>query len=366
MIDQSPGPHPPLGPARRDPRTLPSVSVVVPAYNEASIIAESPERIYEYLRTLDGAFRWEIIVVDDGSTDETRRIADDFAASRPEVRVLHHTVNFNLGQALRYAFSQSTSDYLVTLDCDLSYSPDHIGRLLTTIEDTGARIVIASPYLKGGETVNVPLVRRIASRVANRILARTSRGGLSTLTGMVRAYDRRFLSSLDLKAMDSEINVEIVYKAQLLRGRIVEIPATLDWSSQRDRKAERKSSIKMSRSTTSSVLMSFYFHPLLFFIVPGLFLFALSSWMILWAFIRVVQNYVAGSGAWDPRLSDALNKAYNEGAYQFVVGGVAMLLSAQLLALGIVSLQAKRYFEELFHLGSSIFRRLSVPEIDAE
>jgi glycosyltransferase involved in cell wall biosynthesis len=306
------------------------------------------------------------VVVDDGSTDATRRIADEFAATRPEVRVLHHKVNFNLGQALRYAFNHCDSDYLVTIDSDLSYSPDHIGRLLSTIVDTGARIVIASPYLLGGETVNVPFVRRIASRIANRILARTSRGGLSTLTGMVRAYDRRFLSSLDLKAMDSEINVEIIYKAQLLRGRIVEIPATLDWSSQRDRAGERRSSIRMSRSTSSSVLMSFYFHPMLFFIIPGVILLALSSWMILWICIRVGQNYAAGSGPWDPRFSDALSTAYDEGAYQFVVGGVALLLSAQLLALGIVSLQAKRYFEELFHLGSSIFRRLPPAEQEGE
>ena len=355
----------PLGPARRDPETLSSVSVIVPAYNEASIIEESLGQVYTYMRTLDGRFRWEIVVVDDGSTDETRRIADEFAATRPEVRVLHHRVNFNLGQALRYAFSNCRSDYLVTMDCDLSYSPDHIGRLLATIEDTGARIVVASPYLKGGETVNVPLVRRVASRVANRILARTSRADLSTLTGMVRAYDRKFLSTLDLKAMDAEINVEIIYKAQLLRGRIVEIPATLDWTSQRERKTERRSSIRMSRSTTTSVLMSFYFHPMLFFVVPGVILLGLSSWMLLWIVIRVAQNYAAGTGPWDPRFSDALSQAYDEGAYQFVVGGIALLLSGQLLALGIVSLQAKRYFEELFHLGSSVLRRLPPEERDA-
>ena len=67
----------------------------------------------------------------------------------PRIRVLRHRVNFMLGQALRTAFNSCTTDYLVVIDCDLSYSADHIGRLLETIERTQARVVIASPYMPG-------------------------------------------------------------------------------------------------------------------------------------------------------------------------------------------------------------------------
>jgi glycosyltransferase involved in cell wall biosynthesis len=349
-------------PARRNRETLPSASVVMPAYNEAALIVDSLTKVYDYLKTLDGEYRWEIIVVDDGSTDGTGELADDFAAAHPNVRVLHHRVNFNLGQALRYGFDSSRSDYLVTLDADLSYGPEHIGRLLRTMEDTQARIVIASPYVKGGTTVSVPFTRRLASRWANRLLSRVARGGVATLTGMTRAYDRRFLQALDLKAMDSEINTEIIYKAQLLRARVIEIPATLDWTAQRERQAERTSSVRMRRSTLTSIVTSFLFHPFLFFVVPGLVVGAMASWMILWICIRLVGNYGDLSGSFDPRFSDALFETYREVPYQFIVGGVALLVAIQLISLGIISLQAKRYFEELFHLGSTVLRRVRQTE----
>ena len=72
-------------------------------------------------------------MVDDGSTDETGDIADVFAKTHTGVIVLHHQVNFRLGQALQYAFGQSKGQYVVTFDSDLSYSVDHIGRLLDAL-----------------------------------------------------------------------------------------------------------------------------------------------------------------------------------------------------------------------------------------
>jgi len=345
-----------IAPKGAQPGAIASASVVVPAYNEAGIIEDALQQLWDYLHTLDDEFRWELIVVDDGSTDGTGDIADRFAATHLGVKILHHRVNLNLGQALRYAFNNCTGDYVVTYDCDLSYSPDHIGRMLRTIQDTQARIVVASPYMEGGTTTNVPFVRRVASRVANRLLRKAARGPYSTVTGMVRAYDRRFLTSLDLKAMDAEINMEILYKAQLLRARIIEIPAHLDWTYQNQRAETRSSSVRLTRSTSSSLLLMFIFRPLWFFIVPGLVLLALSSWMLVWIVIRVGQNYFDISGG--DRFSDALAQAYADYGYSFIVGGVSLIVAVQLLALGIISLQAKRYFEELFHLGTSVLRNL--------
>ena len=113
-----------------EPAVLPLLSIVVPAYNEALMIMGSLTTLYAYLQDLSDRYRFELIVVDDGSTDETPAIAEAFASSRPEVRVLRHPVNFRLGQALRYGISQSKGDYVVTFDSDLTYSPDHIERLV--------------------------------------------------------------------------------------------------------------------------------------------------------------------------------------------------------------------------------------------
>jgi glycosyltransferase involved in cell wall biosynthesis len=304
----------------------PRVSVVVPAYNEARLVVSTLEVLRDYLDALGAEWTWELLVVDDGSSDATGDLAESFAAEDPRVRVLRHRVNFQLGQALRFAFANCRGDYVVTVDSDLSYAPEHIGRLLSEIERTKARIVIASPYMEGGRTVAVPLVRRIASRAANRFLAAASRGSLSTLTGMVRVYDRQFLRTLDLRSTGPEINVEILYKASLLHTRVLEIPATLDWSFHGADPRRRGSLGALTKTTAKALVSGFLFRPVAFLVVPGLVLFVVS-----------LAALVAG---------------------MTTLAAAALVLGVQLVSLGILALQSGQYFADLFHLGTTVLRRL--------
>ena len=73
------------------------------------------------------------------------------------MHVLHHLTNFGLGQALRFGFGHCRGDYVVTLDMDLSYAPEHIGALLERIRARGAKVVVASPYMKGGTDLERPV-----------------------------------------------------------------------------------------------------------------------------------------------------------------------------------------------------------------
>lgn len=335
----------------------PFVSVVVPAYNEAAIIKQNIAKIFEYMKSIEDEYKWELIVVDDGSTDGTGEIADAFAKTKGNINILHHIVNFNLGQALRYAFGNCRGDYIVTLDLDLSYSPDHVKKMLDTIRQKKAKIVIASPYMKGGRVSNVPWLRKILSIWANRFLSLTAKGKISTITSMVRAYDRRFIQSLNTKAMDMGINPEIIYKAQLLRARIIEIPAHLDWSFQNGLGKKRSSSMKILWNILSSLFAGFIFRPFMFFIIPGFIFLLLALYPIIWTFIHTFTyfNRIASSEAsFDYRLSDAIASAFSQAPHTFIVGGISLMVGLQLFSLGIIALQNKRYFEELFHLGSAI------------
>ena len=127
------------------------ISVVLPAYNEEALIAETLKLVCEHLESIESRYEWEVLVVDDGSRDATASIVEAFFASEPRVRLLRHVTNFNLGQALRFAFNRAKGDYVITLDSDLSYGPEHIELLADTIVETRAKIVIASPYIKGGQ-----------------------------------------------------------------------------------------------------------------------------------------------------------------------------------------------------------------------
>lgn len=311
----------------------PLVSVVVPAFNEAEVIGASLATLVEHLRTLEPRFRWEVVVVDDGSTDDTAQEAELFAATHPGVRVLRHRVNFRLGQALRYAFGQTTGDYVAVIDCDLSYSPDHITRMLHVAQDTGARIVVASPYAPGGTTTKVPFTRHLMSRGANRLLASAAGGDLTTLTGMVRVYDGPFIRSLDLRATDADINTEIIYKARMLHARIVEVPAHLDWSFASTGGARRRVDGRLPGATVSSLFTAFLFRPFLCFVLPGLVLLAFAAGCLGYALVED-----ASTSTW-------------------VVGSGAAVAAVVLVALGVLAAQAKRYFEELYHLGTTVLRR---------
>ena len=89
----------------------------------------------------------EIIVVDDGSTDNTRNILDD--VDNPIVRVVLHSRNQGKGAALRTGFAHATSDYVIVQDADLEYDPNEFGDLLSPILDDKADVVFGSRFLSG-------------------------------------------------------------------------------------------------------------------------------------------------------------------------------------------------------------------------
>ncbi len=349
-----------------EPRPRPLLSLVLPAYNESAILQTNLTTLADYLRGLESRYRWEMVVVDDGSTDGTGAIADEFARTHPGVRVVHHVVNMNLGQALRTGFAHCRGDFVVVLDVDLSYEPSHVERLLSTLESTQADVVVASPYMPGGKVSQVPPVRLQLSKWANRFLGFFApQANLRTITGMVRGYRREFLKSLDLRALGVDINSEIIYKGMLLRGRIIEIPAHLDWSLQRQKGKARVSSFKIYRGILTYVLAGFIFRPFMFFLLPGGFLFLVSIYVIAWIFVNAGAVYAQlppMQGTFDDRFSEAVAQTFRDRPHAFLVGGVTLVISLQLVSLGILALQSKRYFEELFHIASTVRRDVAPDE----
>jgi len=349
------------------------VSVVLPAFNEEDIIEKNLNILSDYMKSLEDEYRWEFFIINDGSSDATGDLADAWARGRENVYVLHHMFNFRLGQALRTAFFNCRGDYIIVLDIDLSYSPDHIGRLLSRIRETRAKIVIASPYAKEGKVSNVPWHRKKLSVWANRFLCFTATKDwfsdrLTNITGMVRAYDGEFLRRLNLTGMDVDIQPEIIYKAKILRAKIVEIPAHLNWISEKSKGKQvkkRRSSIRILSSVMQNLLAGFILRPFMFFILPGILVFLVSLYPIAWTVIHTVEEYrnLAGSDIeYTFRLTAAVGAAFRISPQAFIVGGIALMVAIQLISLGLLALQQKRYFDELFFLGSTIYKDPRTPK----
>ncbi len=115
--------------------------MVVPCYNEHATILTLLKHV------ADSPWVREIIVVDDGSTDDTRAILADL--DNPMVRVIVHERNQGKGAALRTGFAQSTSEFIIVQDADLEYDPNEFGDLLPPILDDKADVVFGSRFLSG-------------------------------------------------------------------------------------------------------------------------------------------------------------------------------------------------------------------------
>ena len=193
----------------------PFITLVIPAYNEEAIINDNINQVVEYLQKLD-KYKWEIVLINDGSKDKTGEIADKLEHEFEFLRVIHHPVNLNLGRAIQTGFKNAKGEIIVVLDIDLSYSVDHIEKLVVRQIEAQADIVLASCYMKGGKVSNVPFKRAVMSKFANKFMRFAAQDKYYTYTSMVRAYKSTFIKTLNLKTRDYEINPEILYKGMIL------------------------------------------------------------------------------------------------------------------------------------------------------
>jgi len=275
----------------------PQISLILPWDKEEAILEFNISSVINYLNTSN--YNYEILIINDGSKDRTGEIADKLQIKFEQVRVIHHPYNLNLGNALQTGFRNSKGDILVVLDIDLSYSVDHIGFMVDKMLETSADIVVASPYMPGGKVTAVPFGRKMMSKWVNIFMSFSAQDKYYTFTGMVRAYRASFIRHVNLKTKDYEVNPEIMYKAMILRAKIIEIPAHLDWTEQNKFAGKRVSSMRILRGFFSGIMSAFIFRPYIFFIGIGCIVMLLSLYQLVWllfdTLVSISQSISEGS-----------------------------------------------------------------------
>jgi len=346
-----------------DPVQKPFISIIAPCYNEEAILELNINTIARFMEARNDKYRWEILIINDGSKDATATIADQLSEKNSHVRVIHHPTNLNLGNALQTAFKNSKGDIVVVMDIDLSYSEEYIEKMTDKLIETSADIVIASPYMKGGKVTAVPFMRAVMSKYVNKFMSFAAQDKYYTFTGMVRAYRKSYIQNVNLKTKDYEVMPEIIYKSMILRAKIVEIPAHLDWTEQNKFAGKRTSSLRVLRSTFSGLMSSFIFRPYIFFMSIGTILLCLSLYELVWLLYDTLvayKNLLVQVPKVEYPFSHSLAMQFTKNPQSFLVGGITLLASIQFLSLGFISLQSKRYFEELFHLGTSLKKQKEI------
>ena len=168
-----------------------SLTVVIPAYNEESGIAQIASRV---LATRDelaaiGVSEFELLIVDDGSHDDTARIA----AGIPGVNLIRHPTNKGYGAALKTGFNQSQADLIGFLDADGTYPPEYFSRLCAVAMD-GADLVIGSRM--AGADSKMPVTRRIGNIFFARLLSLVGRQTITDSASGMRVFRRDILDCL--------------------------------------------------------------------------------------------------------------------------------------------------------------------------
>ena len=207
------------------------ISILVPVFNEADTIGAVIER----LLTIELPAPREIIVINDGSRDNTRAVLDSLAGTSPWLTVLHVDQNRGKGHAVRMGIDRSKGTVIAIQDADLELDPAQIAGLVAPILRGEADVVYGSRFLEGSS--GVPLVSRVANgglTMITNLLYGASLTDMETCYKMMRGDVAR---GLGLTANRFDIEPEIT--AKLLNGghRIIERPVTF---SPRSRAAGKK------------------------------------------------------------------------------------------------------------------------------
>jgi len=199
------------------------LSIVIPVYNEESTIGEVIRRVVAV--KLDDIEK-EIIVVNDGSTDNSRQMIDQATlehVAHEHVFLTHHSlINLGKGAAVRYGFEMSTGDIIIIQDADLELDPNEYHSLLEPLLENNADVVFGSRFLQPNP--KIPRHTRRGNAVTN-FAARILFG--SRLTDMHTAYKvfrANVIKSVELKAVKFDIDPEITAKLLMAGYEIIEIP----------------------------------------------------------------------------------------------------------------------------------------------
>ena len=213
-----------LGNRLQNNENNPRLSIVIPAYNEERRIADTLETIARYLGAQP--FSYEVLVVDDGSTDRTAELCRKFAAGHPWLSLLQCPANFGKGNAVREGVLNAVGEYVLFCDADLATPVEELDGFWPHING-GADIVIASRPIRGSHLVKrQPIYRETAGRAFNHVVQMLAVPGIHDTQCGFKLFTaeaaKEIFRRCTLKGFGFDF--EALHIAQRLGYRIKEVP----------------------------------------------------------------------------------------------------------------------------------------------
>ncbi|MEP7051116.1 MAG: glycosyltransferase [Pseudomonadota bacterium] len=198
------------------------LSLVIPCYNEEKTLASCIEKVVAIAEG-DAELELELIVVDDCSKDESRRVAKELSLRFPGLVLLHHEKNMGKGAALRTGIAHATGDFVAIQDADLEYDPMDLKRLLVPLRNGEADVVLGSRFLSAGYHRVLYFWHSVGNRFLTLLSNMLTDLNLTDMETCYKVFRREVIQGLQLEENRFGFEPEVVAKIAQLRLRIYEM-----------------------------------------------------------------------------------------------------------------------------------------------
>jgi len=253
--------------------------VIIPAFNEEKTIAQVIKNIP---KTIEGIDEIEILVIDDGSTDDTAKIAKEAGAL-----VVSHTKNEGLGIAFSTGIKEALkqgADIVVNIDADNQFDPQEIPKLIKPILEKKAEMVAGSRFEDKASISQIPFIKRWGNKAFTLLINLLTRQNFTDTQCGFRAYSKEALLRLNLFGRftyTQEVFLDLVNKGL----KIVQVPVKVKYYKEREAKIS-SSFFRYFCQTILIILRTFRdYKPLVFFGVPGLAIFGAGILFWFYSFV---------------------------------------------------------------------------------
>ncbi|WP_052367947.1 flippase-like domain-containing protein [Haloferax sp. ATB1] len=204
------------------------VSLVVPAHNEAGNLTRLTNRVISELSPPEFSHTFEIVLVDDNSTDKTPEIVDQLGQEYSSVTPVHRTENGGFGNAIKAGLKVASGDIIIPFMGDLSDDPADVPKLVCAIE-SGYDVAYGSRFVNGGSVDGYPPLKLLYNRGFNNLIRLTFGVQARDVTNAFTAYRRQVIEEVNVDTLSSEsfdLTAELPLRAHILGFESTEVPVS--------------------------------------------------------------------------------------------------------------------------------------------
>lgn len=196
------------------------VSIIIPCYNERNTLSVCIDRIQNIT---DENLTIEIIIVDDGSRDGSKEIAEDLSRKHKNIKTFFHEENRGKGAALRTGFKNAVGGIIAVQDADLEYDPKDLKKLIALVQEDKADVVIGSRFLPSGEHRVLYFWHSLGNRFLTFMSNMLTDLNLSDMESCYKVFRKDVIQSIEIEEDRFGFEPEIIAKISKKRPRVYEM-----------------------------------------------------------------------------------------------------------------------------------------------